>query len=145
MNFDTLSIVKFGDVDSLGEFLFENGIQHKLFQETFMDQGISVPIYPIIDANTENLDDWLLAHQVEHQAFAGLLGLNNPFNMLDVDFNNESDFYDWIASHLYIHEQIAAALNLSSQTMKKVLSAPRKNGFLELCNATQTEVIYGNS
>ena len=145
MNFDTLSIVKFGDVDSLGEFLFENGIQHKLFQETFMDQGISVPIYPIIDANTDNLDDWLLAHQVEHQAFSGLLGLNNPFNMLDVDFNNESDFYDWIASHLYIHEQIAAALNLSSQTMKKVFSAPRKNGFLELCNATQTEVIYGNS
>ena len=145
MNFDTLSIVKFGDVDSLGEFLFENGTQHKLFQETFMDQGISVPIYPITDANTDNLDDWLLAHQVEHQAFAGLLGLNNPFNMLDVDFNNESDFYDWIASHLYIHEQIAAALNLSSQTMKKVLHAPKKISFLKLCNATQTEVIYGNS
>jgi hypothetical protein len=31
-----------------------------------------------------------------------------------VDFNNESDFYDWLASHLYIHEQIAASLNLSS-------------------------------
>lgn len=145
MNFDTLSIVKFGDVDSLGEFLFENGIQHKLFQETFMDQGISVPIYPIIDANTDNLDDWLLAHQVEHQAFSGLLGLNNPFNMLDVDFNNESDFYDWIASHLYIHEQIAAALNLSSQTMIKVLSAPKNFEFLELCDATQTKVNYGNS
>ena len=43
MNFETLSTVKFGDVDSLGEFLFENGTQHKLFQETFMDLGISVP------------------------------------------------------------------------------------------------------
>ena len=90
MDFETLSIVKFGDKDSLGEFLFQNGIQHKLFQETFMDQGISVPIYPITDANVDNLDDWLLAHQVEHQSFAGLLGLNNPFNMLDVDFNNEN-------------------------------------------------------
>jgi hypothetical protein len=50
----------------------------------------------------------------EHQAFASLLGLNNPFNMLDVDFNKEEDFYDWVASHLYIHQQIAAALNLSS-------------------------------
>jgi hypothetical protein len=39
--------------------------------------------------------------------------LNNPFNMLDVDFNNESDFYDWIATHLYIHEQIVAALGIS--------------------------------
>ena len=109
---ETLSIVKFGDVDSLQDFLFENGTQHKLFQETFMDQGISVPIFPITDASTDNLDDWLLAHQVEHQAFSNLLGLNNPFNMLDVDWNNEEDFYDWIASHLYIHEQISAALGL---------------------------------
>ena len=114
MNFDTLSIVKFGDVDSLGEFLFENAVQHKVFQEKFMDAGISVPIFPLADANTDNLDDWLEAHQVEHQAFAGLLGLNNPFNMLDVDFNNESEFYDWIANHLYIHEQINAALDAIS-------------------------------
>lgn len=114
MNMDALSIVKFGDVDSLGVFLFENGVQHKLFQETFMDSGISVPIYPITDADVDNLDDWLQAHQVEHQAFASLLGLNNPFNLLDVDWNKEEEFYDWIASHYYIHEQIAAALNLSS-------------------------------
>jgi hypothetical protein len=73
-----------------------------------------VPIFPLTDAETSNLDDWLLAHQVEHQAFSSLLELNNPFNMLDVDFNNESDFYDWLASHLYIHQQIAASLNLSS-------------------------------
>lgn len=109
---DTLSIVKFGDVDSLGDFLFENGTQHKLFQETFMDKGIQVPVYPITDANTENLDDWLMAHQVEHQAFASLLSLNNPFNLLDTNWNVEEDFYDWIASHLYIHEQIVASLGL---------------------------------
>jgi len=112
MNMDTLSIVKFGDKDSLGEFLFENGLQHKLFYETFMDQGVVVPAYPLIDANTDNLDDWLQSHQVEHQAFAGLLGLNNPFNLLDVDFNKEEDFYDWVANHLYIHEQIAVSLGL---------------------------------
>jgi len=40
-----------------------------------MDGCISVPIYPLIDAETDNIDDWLLAHQVEHQAFAGLLRL----------------------------------------------------------------------
>lgn len=113
MDFDALSMVKYGDTESLGVFLFENGLQHRLFQQTFMDQGIGVPIYPIMDADTDNLDDWLQAHQVEHQAFANILGLNNPFNMLDVDFNNESDFYDWLASHLYIHQQIASAMGLS--------------------------------
>jgi hypothetical protein len=112
MNMDTLSIVKFGDKDSLSEFLFENGLQHKLFYETFMDSGIVVPSYPLIDANVDNLDDWLQSHQVEHQSFAGYLGLNNPFNLLDVDFNKEEDFYDWVANHLYIHEQIASELGL---------------------------------
>lgn len=114
MNFDALSMVKFGDKESLGIFAFENGLQHQLFRDTFLDQGIPVPSFPLIDINTANIDDWLLAHQVEHQAFAGQLGLENPFNMLDVDFNNETSFYDWLANHLYIHQQIAATLGLSS-------------------------------
>jgi len=112
MNMDTLSIVQFGDKESLGEFLFENGTQHLLFWDTFADQGISYAKFPITDANVDNLDDWLLAHQVEHQALAGLLGLDNPFNMLDVDFQKEEEFYDWIGLHLTIHQQIAAALGL---------------------------------
>ena len=113
MDMDALSMVKHGDDESLSIFLFENQMQHTLFQHTLMDNGISVPVFPIMEADTKNFDDWLMAHQVEHQSFAALLDLNNPFNMLDVDFGNESDFYDWIASHLYAHEQIAASLGLS--------------------------------
>ena len=109
---DTLSIVKFGDKESLGEFLFENGVQHYLFWETLADTGYSYPKFPITDANIDNLDDWLLAHQVEHQALAGLLNLSNPFNMLDVNFQDESDFYDWLGTHYDIHVQIAATLGL---------------------------------
>ena len=78
LNFDTLSAVEYGNDDALQEFLFENGLQHKLFQETFMDVGVTVPVFPLMDAQVSNLDDWLLAHQVEHQSFAGLLGLNTP-------------------------------------------------------------------
>jgi hypothetical protein len=110
---DSLSIVTFGDKEGLKEFLFENGTQHLLFWETLTDRGDTYSKFPITDANVDNLDDWLLAHQVEHQAIAGLLNLNNPFNMLDVNFNKETEFYDWIGLHLTIHEQIAAALNLS--------------------------------
>ena len=114
MNMDELSIVKYGDVDSLQGFLFENGMQHKLFREVLMEQGKTVPAFPLMEANPDNLDDWLLAHQVEHQSFAGYLDLNNPFNLLDVDWNKEEAFYDWIANHYYIHVQIAAALGIST-------------------------------
>lgn len=113
MNFDALSDVKFGDKDSLGEFLFENGLQHHLFRDTFFDQNISVPAFPIMEADPQDLDNWLLAHQVEHQSFAGLLGLENPFQLLDVNFNDEESFFDWLASHLYIHQQIAEVLQLT--------------------------------
>ena len=112
MNMEVLSIVKFGDAESLGEFLFENGVQHYLFWEQLTDSGFTYPKYPITDADINNLDDWLLAHQEEHQALAAYLGLSNPFNMLDVDFNKEQDFYDWLGTHLTIHEQIAQSLGL---------------------------------
>jgi hypothetical protein len=112
MNLSSLASVKFGDRESLGEFLFENELEHRLFQNVFMDQGIRVPIFPIQDVDTTNLDDWLMAHQVEHQAFASLLGLENPFNLLDTDWNVENDFYDWLNQHYDIHTQIIAALGL---------------------------------
>ena len=41
MNLSSLASVKFGDRESLGEFLFENELEHRLFQNVFMDQGIS--------------------------------------------------------------------------------------------------------
>jgi hypothetical protein len=59
------------------------------------------------------LDDWLAIHQIEHQAFATILDLDNPFNLLDTDWNQEDDFYDWINSHLLIHEQIARSLGVT--------------------------------
>ena len=96
MNMDTLSIVEWGDEESLREFMFENGVQHKLFWETLTDAGVIIPHAPLSDLDIANIDDWLQIHQVEHQAFAAALDLDNPFNMLDTDWRIESDFYrDW--------------------------------------------------
>jgi hypothetical protein len=111
-NMDTLSQVRWGDPDGLNDFLFENGIQHQSFAERLQDVGFQVPRYPLIDADVEDLDDWLAIHQIEHQAFATILDLDNPFNLLDADWNQEDDFYDWIQQHLLIHEQIARTLGV---------------------------------
>jgi len=112
MNMDDLSTLEFGDVDGLGRFLFENGVQHKLFYETLADRGILIPQYPISDADPSNLDDWLFVHNQEHERIANQLRLDNPFQLLDSDWNVENDFYDWIGVHLSIHEQIIKVLNL---------------------------------
>jgi hypothetical protein len=112
MNMDNLSYVEFGDVDGLGVMLFENGVQHKLFYEQLADKGILIPQYPIIDADPENLDDWLFVHNQEHERLASQLNLDNPFQLINADWQVEDDFYDWIGVHLSIHEQIVKVLGL---------------------------------
>jgi hypothetical protein len=109
---DDLSYVEFGDVDGLGVMLFENGVQHKLFYEQLADKGILIPQYPIIDADPENLDDWLFVHNQEHERLASQLNLDNPFQLINADWQVENDFYDWIGVHLSIHEQIVKVLGL---------------------------------
>ena len=112
MDMDNLSYVEFGDVDGLGVMLFENGVQHKLFYEQLADKGILIPQYPLIDADPENLDDWLFVHNQEHERLANQLNLDNPFQLINADWNVEDDFYDWIGVHLSIHQQIVKVLNL---------------------------------
>jgi hypothetical protein len=112
MDMDNLSYVEFGDVDGLGVMLFENGVQHRLFYEQLADRGILIPQYPLIDADPDNLDDWLFVHNQEHERLASQLNLDNPFQLINADWNVEDDFYDWIGVHLSIHEQIVKVLRL---------------------------------
>ena len=55
----------------------------------------------------------MLPHQDEHQSFAAALGLQNPINLLDMNWNNEDQFYDWMSDHYFIHAAIAGTLGLS--------------------------------
>jgi hypothetical protein len=112
MDMDNLSYVEFGDVDGLGVMLFENGVQHKLFYEQLADKGILIPQYPLIDADPDNLDDWLFVHNQEHERLANQLNLDNPFQLINADWQVEDDFYDWIGVHLSIHQQIVKVLRL---------------------------------
>jgi hypothetical protein len=112
MDMDNLSYVEFGDVDGLGVMLFENGVQHKLFYEQLADKGILIPQYPLIDADPANLDDWLFVHNQEHERLASQLNLDNPFQLINADWQVEDDFYDWIGVHLSIHQQIVKVLGL---------------------------------
>ena len=112
MNLDTLSNVVFGDSDGLREMLFENAVQHQTFANQLADTGILIPRFPIADADIEDLDDWLWAHSVEHNALAEQLGLENPFDLFDTDWNQEDDFYEWLQGHLSVHQSIINRLGL---------------------------------
>jgi hypothetical protein len=112
MDFDTLSFVEHGNDESLHAFLFENAMQHNAFHGALVSIGVDLPAYPIMDANTRNLDDWSLCHYAIHQAEADALQLSNPINMLDVDFAKKGSFEDWLETHLLAHQETAGALGL---------------------------------
>lgn len=111
---EALSYVRFGDKDGLGLMLWHNGIQHQLFFDILAAKGQPFTKYPITDADTTNLDDWLFVHNQEHEALARILNLDNPFQLLNADWNVQDDFYDWIGVHYEIHRQIGEALGVSS-------------------------------
>jgi hypothetical protein len=114
MNMNDLNSVEWGDTEGLQLFLFENALQHNLFKSTFSQKNIITPSYNLFDVQVENIDDWMLPHQDEHQFFAQALGLQNPINLLDMNWNNEEQFYDWVADHYFIHTAIANSLGLSN-------------------------------
>jgi len=87
-------------------------LQHELFYQTLNSRGVATPFYPIEEIDPSNIDDWLLIHNQMHESLASILNLNNPFQLLDADFNVEDDFYDWLGVHQDIHQQIAQALGV---------------------------------
>lgn len=113
MNMSDLNSVEWGDNIGLQVFLLENALQHQLFKNTFNAKNLKVPGYNLFDVQVENIDDWMLPHQAEHQAFSEYLGLANPINLLDMNWNDESQFYDWISDHYYVHAAVAASLGLT--------------------------------
>ena len=113
MNMSDLNSVEWGNTEGLDVFLLENALQHQLFRKTFLSGGLKTPSYNLFDLQTENIDDWMLPHQDEHQAFAQALGLSNPINLLDMNWNNEDQFYDWLSGHYNVHAEIAATLGLT--------------------------------
>ena len=59
----------------------------------------------------EGLAEMLWENGVQHR-LSSILVIDNPFQLLDVDWNVEDDFYDWLGVHLTVHQQIAAALGV---------------------------------
>jgi hypothetical protein len=110
MNMNDLNSVEWGDTQGLQVFMLENALQHQLFKTTFSQKNILTPSYNLLDLEISNIDDWMLPHQTEHQFFAVNLGLSNPMNLLDMNWNDESQFYDWMEDHYSIHESIVKAL-----------------------------------
>lgn len=110
MNMQDLQSVEWGDAEGLQVFLLENALQHSLFKTGFQRLGLAPPSFNLFDVDIDNIDDWLLPHQNEHQFFSSVLGLSNPISLLDSNWNNEDQFYDFVSDHYYVHAAVFTTL-----------------------------------
>lgn len=63
--------------------------------------------------DAQPLIDWLQWHSSVHQAEFDALGFGDAPDLATVDFANETSFYDWLSVHMFVHDQVGAALGLT--------------------------------
>ncbi len=104
--------VPFRDKDSLKAWLLDHYVEHERFAyETVVTQGLSSPVMLPIQSQPD-LAGWLMDHQAMHTSLDQILGIGSNPDLVDVDWNNESEFYDWQQLHDDIHELIKATLGI---------------------------------
>jgi hypothetical protein len=111
MNFILFSDMKYGDEDSMRDFLFHNSLSHKAVAEKFIAGGMTALTYPLDDIG--DLQDWLTTHAMVHQRELSNLGATEVFHILDdTDWSDEHTFRNWHFMHALLHQQVDQALGI---------------------------------
>jgi len=86
-------------------------VTHQQVFDAVMDLGQALTYYPL-DYDKES-DDWKQNHQDVHTALNNYLQLDTGIdNLVDVDFDDEAQFRNWMYYHALAHQQINEALGL---------------------------------
>lgn len=121
--------MSFGDAKALQDFAFVHRLSHadnsKAIQlaggpalpsatidnHTAMDAWAKAMAQIDLSA-TERLalSDWMQLHTNLHQAEFDALNLGESVDLSQADFSQDASFYDWMAAHAFVHDQIGNAL-----------------------------------
>jgi len=105
MNLTPFTQIPFGDKNSFFEFLGMHELAHNTIATKASNIKQLVPSVPLTGVPQDD-KDWLLTHYNLHQAIASAFRMSGVGDLSAVDLNNESQFYDWMAYHGALHEQI---------------------------------------
>jgi hypothetical protein len=132
MNLDLVSNLPFNDARALSDFMLVHRLVH-LETANALSQQFKVPASTVgIEAqaaedawirlmadkkapkNPTALRTWLDLHQQIHLATYELLGgdQSSSPDLSQVDFSNESEFYDWLQVHQEVHDYEQSTLGI---------------------------------
>ena len=73
--------------------------------------GVQLASYVLDPIDPNNSEAWLYQHQLMHQAFDALLGIEG-YDLLDVDLKDSNQFAGWIFLNGSEHYQAAKILEI---------------------------------
>jgi hypothetical protein len=123
------SAMSFGDAVGLREFSLAHRLAHAANAAAIQAQfGVAVAGFDMgdervmsewgllmggkIEAPTQGMRDWLTLHSLVHEAEYQALGFGIATNLIDVNFADRGQFYDWMQVHQQSHEQVSSALGI---------------------------------
>lgn len=112
----TLNTLEYGDQAGWGEWLVGHYRQHLQYNTVLATQStpILIEIFPIltVEGGENGLRFWLDAHQNWHEAVRPLANVTGVDLSL-VDFNDQSQFYQWIDLHNQEHAALDQAFGVA--------------------------------
>jgi hypothetical protein len=126
MNIDFVSQMTFGDERALHDFLLVHRFVHAAVGAALQQRGASGLASATIDSDAAATDwvalmhgeappsgahalaDWLQLHANLHQAEYDALRAGQAPDLGSVDFSNPGQFYEWMAAHQAVHDQVGA-------------------------------------
>jgi hypothetical protein len=110
MNLSPFVDVRFGDKEAFEQFIFMHLITHNNIAEYLADQNLKIDNYPL--DNLDQQKDWLLTHQLVHNAIAGRLSLAAPPDLELYDLLKREEFDDWQSLHGQEHDRVFLAIGV---------------------------------
>lgn len=120
----------FGDAMGLREFSLAHRLAHAENADAIVAQfGVAVAGFDMgdervmaewallmggqIETPTEGMRDWLTLHSLVHEAEYSAVGFGIATNLIDVNFADRGQFYDWMQAHQQSHDQVSSALGIA--------------------------------
>ncbi|MBA0084031.1 MAG: hypothetical protein HRJ53_03460 [Acidobacteria bacterium Pan2503] len=135
MNMDFYGYFEFGDADAVRQFVVAHYFTHEAEATalaaqfgrspgTFNVSGMNIvdEWIGVMDGTIEEtpraLNDWLEAHNDNHQSMAEIMGtsvanITGPVDLSIADFSNAEQLYEWLTLHQQMHQFEQVALKLT--------------------------------
>ncbi|MCC6156250.1 MAG: hypothetical protein IT367_20965 [Candidatus Hydrogenedentes bacterium] len=100
------------DKEAWSQFNLIHMLAHQSEYQAMLDAGYAMKVFPL-DADLDDIDNWLGLNYTEHISQYDLLGLSGLPDLSNVDMNDPDQFHNWMLLHYGVHLRVDQTLGLA--------------------------------